>query len=59
MKQYRIDSGKIITVIYNDIFPYTILDENKCILKLIKTKHEFEAYIKEHKGAILIDVREE
>ena len=59
MKQYKIDDGKIITVIYNDIFPYIILDENKCILKLIKTKYEFDAYIKEHKGEILIDVREE
>lgn len=34
MKQYKIDGGKIITVVYNDIFPYIILDENKCILKL-------------------------
>lgn len=59
MKQYKIDGGKIITVVYNDIFTYIILDENKCILKLIKTKHEFDAYIKEHKGEILIDVREE
>ena len=59
MKQYRIDGGKVITVIYNDVFPYIILDENKCILKLIKTKHEFDTYIKGHKGEILIDVREE
>lgn len=59
MKQYRIDGGKIITVIYNDVFPYIILDENKCILKLFGTKHEFDTYIKEHKGEILIDVREE
>lgn len=59
MKQYKIDGSKIITVVYNDIFPYIILDENKCILKLIKTKHEFDAYIKEHKGEIFIDVREE
>lgn len=59
MRQYKIDGGKIITVVYNDIFPYIILDENKYILKLIKTKHEFDSYIKEHKGEIFIDVREE
>lgn len=59
MKKYKIDDGKIITVIYNDVFPYIILDENKCILKLIKTKHEFDSYIKDHKGEIFIDVREE
>ena len=59
MKQYIIDGGKIITVVYNDVFPYIILAGNKCILKLIRIKHEFDAYIKGHKGEILIDVREE
>lgn len=29
MKNYKLKDGRIVTVIYNDVFPYIVLDDIK------------------------------